>query len=544
MNYYVRVTFFNKLLFLVILTTFIKIQHAFAEYSLPESIEDGFIQYSNQLIDSLEWSRVLSRFDQSYSVPDGELEYLIEILPELRSAEVPYSEDALQKYEPWDEEHISSFFKDFPQLLALRPILDFKYTRSLTDGSIILSSRKSDVALLSSNSAQFNVKTLNRKVNYRGRVKFTDENAWWTYRRLSLIPCNKCQIQLGNFSFDIDQGLLFSGYSLSDLLSNSFEYNWLIGENGQWNGVRLDYSIKNSCLTNKVISYVHRNYELISFSVNDIINISNKIQITLGAVGNKLLLKQDTTGYVYGGLEYLTKGFTAELFTGCDIENHKVFPFRFSLNKKNELNRFMLMVNHYPHKSYFPYSQLSKRMFKITDDTMNASMTSVSVSTLFKQKRSSVNPELVLLLERSGVTNCQLNLDALKSWDNLQVSFNSYCYLLNRSATASRMKLQIHYSLPRYILLNSISSITIKNKNNFSFNSEFHAFGNINDNVSIDPFIKVNQLKNKNTLLWFGYTQVIEYFKGCGNTFTFEIPLKNEHVWEECRFVYKASFEI
>jgi len=201
---------------------------------LPEDERTALLELEQGTIDSAFWELLRPFYAQPLSIPLGELRYLRDVLPDLPE-DLPSQPEVLSRYEPWTDESICAFFRDFPYLVQFRPILSFDVARMPSFAHVSFFSHALGISHQSRQSVRFNVYPF-KNIRADGTVCFQQEYARWQRRRLLLAMPGLGKLHAGNFSFTINNGLFYGYFPAAAASHDDLAYNWLYGESRTWNG--------------------------------------------------------------------------------------------------------------------------------------------------------------------------------------------------------------------------------------------------------------------------------------------------------------------
>jgi hypothetical protein len=313
-----------KLLSLCIIYIFLSdFQTAIAQsllFSLPESEKDAVIMLEDKTLDSSTWLLARPYYDQPINVPQGELKILSGIFPEYINR-TPDAKD-LERYEPWSKINIDKFFDDYPDLLNVKPILSFETSKSpykagfgfsfhdYIDTSPLLSTRFSC--------------GLYRTMTANGRAKFSDNSARWQRRSASIRHSEAGVFTIGNFDMNIDKGLIFGNFPVSDTDTTS-AFNWLYASANSWNGAMYEFT-GNSKITGA--AFVHERPLETIYGVKGSIEAANNLHVTTGITRASFSEKKpETFTFITAEFSYISDNWKAGIITDAEPAKTCAIPF-------------------------------------------------------------------------------------------------------------------------------------------------------------------------------------------------------------------------
>ena len=201
---------------------------------LPEDERSAVMELEEGTLDSATWELLKPFYTQPLSVPLGELRYLRDIFPDLPE-DLSVRDEVLSRYEPWTVATIDVFFKDYPYLIAFKPILSFATEKTPSVAHVAFFSRLSGYSDQFRQSVRFTVTPV-KEVRADGTVYFEDNYARWQRRRILLKIPHVGKIQAGNFSFIMNKGLFYGYFPSSGPSGDEVKHNWMYGQSRTGNG--------------------------------------------------------------------------------------------------------------------------------------------------------------------------------------------------------------------------------------------------------------------------------------------------------------------
>lgn len=202
--------------------------------ALPENQSDAALEYAQGILDSETYAVVQPLYDQPLSVPQGELRYLTTLWPDVPS-DFPIQPEILRQYEPWTEAQIQDFFKDYPYLIGLKPVLSFAVKRESVFATADFTLRMADRERLPYHS----VKVLARPFRFLkagGTMVFGDTIVRWFRRGVFYHHPRFGDVEIGNYNSGIGQGLFYGYFPVRFSPAPSAASRFLYGSSGTWNG--------------------------------------------------------------------------------------------------------------------------------------------------------------------------------------------------------------------------------------------------------------------------------------------------------------------
>jgi hypothetical protein len=200
---------------------------------LPADESEALRMLGEGALDSATWVQIEPFYNNPVCVPCGELDALALFVPE-RSADLPVSADALDRYEPWDTESIERFFNDYPWLREFRPIMTFSRAGA-TWGAVSARYYRSGLDNYTGKQAGFDLSPIS-PLSFAGRFGITSEAAMVQQRSMRAGFSPLGTLSLGNCGPPSDDGLLLGRFHAYETDSTNALDQWRYGTLRSWNG--------------------------------------------------------------------------------------------------------------------------------------------------------------------------------------------------------------------------------------------------------------------------------------------------------------------
>lgn len=298
-------------------------------------------------IDSSLWEIVEPFYQQPISVPYGESGILMRLFPEL-DLNIPVKEEQLARYTPWDKSKISQFFKDYPELVFYKPILDFSMNVPVKSGRICVSVDRSGSTGLSSQRMQFSLEPL-EWISADGRAEFTDYTARWKNRKLTISPQKWVSITAGNVAPIADRHRMVSGtFGNRNPEINDIADNWLYGEKRGWNTVMATISSDNILHGLKIQPFLHKRLSESAAGISSEVFINQNITTEFDLIGMDLKETADTLFYGLLSTRINYFRWTTELTIATSVKYSPAIPVRLDLGYCRERDEFNFELMYFP----------------------------------------------------------------------------------------------------------------------------------------------------------------------------------------------------
>lgn len=323
---------------------------------LPEDERTAVMELEEGTLDSATWEMLKPFYIQPLSVTLGELRYLRDIFPGLPD-DLPTEHEVLSLYEPWTDDNIAVFFKDYPYLVPFKPVLSFAAERMPSFAHVAFSSRRSGFSDMFRQSVRFTV-TPNKNIRGDGTVYFQDNYARWQRRRVMLRIPHVGRVHLGNFSLTLNNGLFYGYFPSPSTSHEALRDNWLYGESRTWNGFSSETPVGKK---NIISSLVHiRETEKVAglkaeFNPGAAVSLYGAFS---GAVSQLDGSDHDTSLAVHGGVELSMGSVKITLESGTGLFNAGSVPVYLTLNNGKRKHRYSFSFITIPENFTAPRSSL------------------------------------------------------------------------------------------------------------------------------------------------------------------------------------------
>ncbi len=290
---------------------------------LPESEREARIRLADGGLDSATWDLVRQFYDEPLVVPLGELRYLGDVMPWL--GELPVAASRLSRYEPWGEADVARFFRDFPALAPLRPILAFEASASPHLGVVGFTSSTRSASSLPRQSLRFNVSP-GQFVRLDGSADFQDNYARWERRRIRVRARRFAEFQIGNFSPATTNDLFFGYFPSCEQARVETAGNWLYGDSRTYNGAAGHVSIGKRT---SAAAFVHYRPTESAASVEAAVQPVHPLKIRCGVSALDAEVApdlRDTSYAVHTGVDLSLGAWSAKVETGASTAGIGVVP--------------------------------------------------------------------------------------------------------------------------------------------------------------------------------------------------------------------------
>jgi hypothetical protein len=292
-------------------------------FPLPHDEKEAFLMVKEGTLDSAAWQMVKPYYEQPVLVPQGELRLLVDIFPGSFSA-IPLSPRELSAYEPWKETDVQRFFRDFPELVNLYPVLSFATTRRTYHarvGTSLQRYKKNDpvfvLTIASPSSAT---------ISFEGRGIFDASSARWQRRAAGLRKTPAGAVTLGNFNLNMDKGL-FYGYFPSSKSDSDAAHTWQYPESNAWNGLLYESPEGNVASTSV---FFHQQKAETAYGTRCGINKMGRFRVFAGASHLAVTGAEpgkDDFSFAHAEVNVSNEQWNAGAIGGCERSNARAIPF-------------------------------------------------------------------------------------------------------------------------------------------------------------------------------------------------------------------------
>lgn len=347
---------------------------------LPATYREAARAAEDGLIEPTVWTIIRKYYAEPLNVPQGELRYLSDALPDMESM-MPSKPGQLSKYEPWTPDKVSEFFEDFPALMRFRPILSFETKNAPHFANVRFLSRINRKEDEYRHSARFILSPAG-PILADGTVSFENSFARWQRRLLSVKIPGSGRIHAGNFSYSMNNGLFFGLFPSQDRSYNDMGKNWIYGSTASWNGVSMESGIGRK---STVSALIHKQ------PTETIIGAKAEIQpfpsLSIYAGGSRLVLTgaddlDEKLYAVHGGLSLQKKGWSADLHTGIDPLSPYSVPLTLKLGRSAGRSSVSGAYIRIPEGFYAPRSRLANSLSNRLDfeDSITTDISAFEIS--------------------------------------------------------------------------------------------------------------------------------------------------------------------
>jgi hypothetical protein len=325
-------------------------------------------------IDSSLWEIIEPFYQQPISIPYGESGILMQLFPEL-NLDIPVREDQLSRYSPWDKTKIAQFFRDYPELIFFRPMLDFSMNVPVKSGRICVSVDQNGSNGRTSQRMQFSFEPV-PWVSADGRADFTDYTARWKNRTLTISPMKWWSVIAGNVAPMADKHCIVSGrFGKRNPEINEIAQNWFYGEKRGWNALMLTISSDRILNGLRVQPFFHKRLTETVAGISSEVSLNQYITGEFDLVGMDMEDLADTLLYGIFSTRVNYSGWRSELTLATSVTRSPTVPIRLDLGYCRELDEFNLECIYFPEGFRGPGSRALEDFIgadsfpdKLTDD--------------------------------------------------------------------------------------------------------------------------------------------------------------------------------
>lgn len=493
------------------------------------------------------WEMIKPYYAQPIDVPNGELNILLEMFPQLPET-IPVNCDSLKKYLPWNENAKNLFFNDFPFLIQFLPILRFDIRNSYSRIKADFSISGKDISKPFSHGANLSVR-LSQKTSFESRINFTDDYARWYRRRIVIKPSEKFHLQLGNFGSFFDKGLFLGFFpSIKSNQSTSLE-NWIYGDAPNWNGIKLQLSDMGSGFFKKVgiTTFFHKRFSELSFGSFANYRINQQIQYSAGV--SSLFATDSVFGatehyYLHSALRIKINRFTSELQTGIDFDEPCSVPLYLESkigNSDKELAFFLIVL---PRNFNAPNSYVCRKL-KVDPVEINSTLFSVSVQSKYHAFAwFSLLPLFDAVFEEDRLKESRLKLSCTGVFGHflydIGCSWMPACGQSDTTDVSLSSILQLEYS-KKVSIISEFEALSL-NRFGYNITGTIHSKLDFFSALSFNPSISFTTTNSECTKVTYGIQQILCIGDKTFTEIQFEKPLKTKKKGEFVSVKAKASF--
>ncbi len=298
-------------------------------------------------IDSSLWEIIEPFYQQPISVPYGESGILMQLFPEL-GLNIPVSEESLARYSPWDQKMITQFFKDYPELVFYKPILDFSMHVPVKSGRVCVSVDRNGSTERTSQRLQFSLEPV-KWLTADGRAEFTDYYARWKNRKFTILPQKWLSVTIGNNAPMADKHRMVSGrFGNRNPEINDIADNWLYGEKRGWNTIMMNVSSENVLDGLVVQPFLHKRLSESVAGISSAISINKYMESEFDLIGMDFKEVADTLFYGVLSTRINCSGWKTELTVATSLKHTPTVPVRLDLDYIRETDEFMFECIYFP----------------------------------------------------------------------------------------------------------------------------------------------------------------------------------------------------
>lgn len=347
--------------------------------NIPETELEAELWLFAGLINYDLWNKIEPYYTEKISVQDNELEIIQSLFPQNLNT-IP-EKNILKNYSPWKQKDIEKFFKDYPHLENLKPILTFQKTECRTKVNINSKLKEN----FGSNLFNLKGSTIFKsylKVEFH--TNYQDSILRLRRRTISITPNENTLISLGNFSFNIDNGLLWGYTPYSSLIQERALDNWLYPNNNRWNGLKIEQKLFSNTISfithktkNELVSILGLKSNLDKNTLNTSLHINS-------TDSNNLSIS------AYINISQNIGKSSLSLSSLINSDSYKTIPLQFQLQSTFQKVRHLLDVTYLP-RSYkidksYTYHFFSNKLGTNPTDKSDALQINNSLNIKFNNK--------------------------------------------------------------------------------------------------------------------------------------------------------------
>ncbi len=511
---------------------------------IPIDAENANIMLKAGILDSLEWQKIESFYSMPISVPSGELIFLRNLFPEI-DYDLPVTDEELSKYEPWNKNKIDTFFKDFPELVKYKPILNFNFSESPYKGQLTFLNKSENCSLTYSRVNVFMEPVRNTRLTARAEIN--NYNARWQNRLIQTKPFPTIEIQIGNIDGLPDRGLILGNFpGEKQCKDSSVLSNWIYGKNRTWNGMKISYQTSKSQKENnwKLISLIHKQPEELIAGFYSEIDIHKEITltITVSELISDILNEKQTC--ISGGLKINRRLIKTEIYAGIDSDDPKSIPVYFNSILGGKDREVLCKLIYLPEKAEFNYSRVAHNLRSRSEaDSDAANLAKITIQTKSNNSRKfMLIPEIEFNLKNWDIYRIDGAIRFSGVTKEVRWSTEISTILLEDSVESAKLNTDFDYYPCKMLSLKWSSNLGLsRNEISFLYNKNFIDF-------LISPALNVGLLIELLThrdfsdyLIQPGLISVIHLPKKSESHFQINWPIKNKKVKGfklECKAIF------
>lgn len=508
---------------------------------LPKDERTAILELEEGFFDSATWNMLKPFYTQPVSVPLGELRYLRDIFPDL-PADLPVQPEVLTCYEPWTSGNIAIFFKDYPYLVPLRPLLSFETKKMPAIAHIGFFSNVSGLSNTFRQSTRFTITPV-KYVRADGTVYFEENFARWQRRRILLKFPYLGKVQIGNLSFAMNSGLFYGYFPTTPIAHDTVKYNWLYGESRTWNGISSETPVGKK---NIISTLIHtRKTESIAglkaeFNPNPFLSLYGAFS---GAFSQLDSITYDTSYAVHGGVAASIGLFTIKLESGANLLNARSIPVYVTLSHGKTKGKHTVSFIRIPGDFSAPRSSLLRSFYcrlDASDSTAN-DITGVNISFsspiagFFKQ----VLNASYIIMENNANLKTSWKISCSKPFGySLYYSLNAYNLSDNLK---HRFKISANYITGSVFGISSSVLYDITSEAYWRIMTNLQTDFKLFSVMSVSPFVTYISNSKAQDNLAVGIKQRMNFFEKTYGEVKFTFPILS-HYNESYSFYAKTYF--
>ena len=323
---------------------------------LPATEQLAQTALADGTLDSVMWNYVQPFYAQPLCVPCGELTYL---QPLIRKS-LPSSQTKLERYYPWNQSAIDSFFADYPELVPFWPIISF----AASGGGFANSSVSATISAIHDTAAPPVLIGITSQpgeaLAVLGRFAVTPNTLRWRQRSIQSSIHERLNLTIGNFVYRDFSPMILGAFPIAHYTAQNDIDNWLYGQQQTWNGILLRGTIGRYFSLSGLLH--HRITESIALMEGKL-SLPFGIEAQLGVTGSMLnqnSIAYDTSMQVFGSMQY--RGiFNIKVVTAVSVNNPAALPVSLSIEQSNQTMYWSLDIYHLPDSFDAPLSAIRQQ---------------------------------------------------------------------------------------------------------------------------------------------------------------------------------------
>lgn len=288
------------------------------------------------VIDTGDWLPDLNEkldglYDYPLCVPRGELRH-IEGWFEGFSRPLPWHPETLATFAPWGPDEQERFFRRWPELEALRPVLRFDCFMPLQLGEVTSAIRFDGNREASHQSCRIRLAPI-EAIELHGLLDLSDHSARWKRRLVKIALGSNGGLQAGNFDPQMKSGL-FYGYFPGDTAVSGPADNWLVGQARSWNGITAHVATPNEGSLS-VFGHHRRSERIAGAMVHQPVMGPLEIRAALSTALTHHRSSKDTATTLHLGGSFTAAKWVVEVDGGACDRSPLQIPFRAVLRSRD-----------------------------------------------------------------------------------------------------------------------------------------------------------------------------------------------------------------